>query len=185
MAAQRSPPAIQVSIATFNCLAVLVFIICFCNLALVFWAVEKDLVLSIASNVQLKNGTQRLLNTVRERARGEKVLTAEQAIQMASEEQQFALSLLLSAGIDVTDEIVKQLPLSSDIHSQYGKEPIIHNLDSCQRFRDSYPPEERYMAVAGMFNTGTNILGNLIVHNCALPREGKKVSRQSQYVSYE
>ena len=105
---------------------------------------------------------------------------------MASPEQQFALNILLQAGVDdLTEDIVKQLPVVSDIHAQYGTKPIVHNLESCERFRDLYLPEERFMAVAGMFNTGTNILGNLIVHNCAIPRpKGKKGSGMRQQVPW-
>lgn len=162
-----SAAAIQVSQTTFNCLVVMIFILCSCNIALVFWAVEKDLVMSVASNAHLKSGAQRLIQAVKtrekEKEKPEDALTPEEAIKMASSEQQFALSILLEAGIDVTEDIVRQLPLLSDIHAQYGKKPIIHNLESCKRFRDTYKPEERFMAVAGMFNTGTNILGNLIV----------------------
>lgn len=165
----QPPPAagIQVSQTTFNCLVVMIFILCSCNIALVFWAVEKDLVMSVASNTHLSNGAQRLIHSLKSKEkakeRPEDALTPDQAIAMASTEQQFALNILLEAGIDVTEDIVKQLPLISDIHAQYGKKPIIHNLESCKRFRDTYDPEERFMAVAGMFNTGTNILGNLIV----------------------
>jgi hypothetical protein len=155
---QPPPPAIQVSQATFNCLIVMIFVLCSCNIALVFWAVEKDLVMSVASNVHLKSGAQRLLDTVKAAAK-EKVLikvddtlTPDEAIKMASSEQQFALQLLLDAGIDVTEDIVKQLPLLSDIHAQYGDKPIIHNLESCKRFRDTYKPEERFLAVAGEMN---------------------------------
>lgn len=181
----KQPAAIQVSQNTFNCLVVLVFVLCFCNIALVFWAVEKDLVLSVASNVNLKNGAQRLLKTIQARAKGDRLLTAEEATKLASTEQQFALGILLQADIDVTEEIVKQLPLESDISAQYGNRPIVHNLESCKRFRDTYPPEKRFMAVAGMFNTGTNILGNLIVHNCAIPRtKGKKGTGMRQQVPW-
>jgi hypothetical protein len=164
---QPPPPGIQVSQATFNCLIVMIFVLCSCNLALVFWAVEKDLVMSVASNVHLKSGAQRLLDTVKDaekaKVKVEDALDPEEARKMASSEQQFALQLLLDAGIDVTEDIVKQLPLLSDIHAQYGNKTIIHNLESCKQFRDMYKPEERFLAVAGMFNTGTNILGNLIV----------------------
>lgn len=106
--------------------------------------------------------------------------------ELASPDQQFALNLLLQAGVDdLTEDIINQLPLVSDIHAQYGTKPIVHNLESCERFRHSYPPGERFMAVAGMFNTGTNILGNLIVHNCAIPRpKGKKGTGMRQQVPW-
>lgn len=179
------PAAIHVSKFTFNCLLVMVFVLCICNISLVFWAVEKDLVMSVASNIHLKDGAKRLIKSVQARAKGERILSKEEAINMASDEQQFALSILLDAEIDVTEEIVKQLPLVSDIHAQYGNKPIIHNLESCRRFRDTYRPEERFMAVAGMFNTGTNILGNLIVHNCAFPRKrGTKGTGMRQQVPW-
>jgi hypothetical protein len=168
---------VYVSKATFKLLVGFVFILCICNIALVFWAVEGDLVLSVASHIHLQNGVQRLMHGVQKHP---DFLTEEQARNLTHPEQHFALSILLRAEIDLTAEVVKKLPRTSDIYSQYGEKPIIYNLESCKRFRETVPKEERFMAVAGMFNTGTNILGNLIVRNCAIAGRKKGTGMRQQ-----
>ena len=172
------PQTVTVSQKTFNLLVVGVLILCICNIALVFWAVEGDLVLSVASQTHLQNGVQRLMHTIREQTGS--LLTAEQARTMTHPDQHYVLDVLLRAGVDLTEDIAKKLPRKSDITSQYGEKPIIHNLESCERFRDTVPPGERFLAVAGMFNTGTNILGKMLVHNCALGGRKKGTGMREQ-----
>ena len=82
------PVGVQVSQGTFHCLIVMIFVLCLCNISLVFWAVEKDLVLSVASNVHLKSGAQRVVEALKDKVKGRKTreeeaeefLTVEQAI---------------------------------------------------------------------------------------------------------
>ncbi|KAL7522391.1 hypothetical protein ACHAWX_007075 [Stephanocyclus meneghinianus] len=174
-----SPPTIHVQTKTFNLLMAFVFILCICNVTLVFWAVERDLVQSVASHIDLKNGVQRLMKQIKQ-ARRENLLTAAQARNLTDDEQHHALHILVDAGVDLTEDVVKKLPRISDIYSQYGHTPIIRNLESCKRFRELVPKNQRLMAVAGMFNTGTNILGNLIVHNCAIAGRKKGTGMRQQ-----
>eukprot|EP00956_Cyclotella_meneghiniana_P019180 scaffold32705_cov76-Cyclotella_meneghiniana.AAC.2 len=61
------------------------------------------------------------------------------------------------------------IPSRSDVTSQYGPHPILHNLESCPVFRSTIPIQHRMMGVAGLFNTGTNYLASLLEHNCHLP----------------
>ena len=50
------------------------------------------------------------------------------------------------------------LPSWSILQALYGplEEPVIVGLDTCETYRNTVPLEQRYAAVAGMFNTGTN-----------------------------
>ena len=59
-----------------------------------------------------------------------------------------------------------QLPSLAEIQSLYGSKPYIHGLDRCQSYRDAVDPEFRLMGPAGLFNSATNLAGQLLKMNC-------------------
>ena len=85
--------------------------------------------------------------------------------------------MLLEAGVTEADlETHKnQLPSMRTIAEQYGTEPVIVGLESCDRFRQTVPPERRMLGSAGMFSTGTNLVTQLLKRNCFIP------ARQDKY----
>ncbi len=83
-------------------------------------------------------------------------------------------TLVSDAGVDVTQEMLQDLPTNEQVFELYGDKPQIIGLETCSAFRQSVPPEEAYMAVAGMFNTGTNLLSKLLRHHCAIPEREEK-----------
>ena len=76
------------------------------------------------------------------------------------------VKILTAANIQLDEELAKQLPSWDDIVSMYGEHPIIHGLDTCQTYRDTVKPEDRMLGPAGIFNTGTNLLFELMKANC-------------------
>lgn len=78
-------------------------------------------------------------------------------------------SLLLDAGIDSLDfATIRQLPDWKQVSALYyssNRRPVIHGLDTCDMYRQSVPVDQRYVATAGMFNTGTNALSFLLAQN--------------------
>ena len=76
------------------------------------------------------------------------------------------VKILTAANIQLDEELAKQLPSWDDIVSMYGEHPIIHGLDTCQTYRDTVSPEDRMLGPAGIFNTGTNLLFELMKANC-------------------
>ena len=89
--------------------------------------------------------------------------------------------MLLEMWIDPTqieDSIWSQVPVWDDIEQVHGHQPVIYGLDSCQAFRDQVDPLDRRVAIAGMFNTGTNLLAILLQHNCAIPERIEKMGRK-------
>ena len=78
-------------------------------------------------------------------------------------ERQPLLKILRQAGYDFNDikvftpEVLDSLPKWSDVVELYGG-PVILGLESCKRFRDTVPSDARTLGIAGMFNSGTNIL---------------------------
>jgi hypothetical protein len=88
--------------------------------------------------------------------------------------------MLLEMWIDPTqidDSIWSQVPVWKDIVKVHGSEPVVYGLDTCQTFRDTVPAVDRHVAIAGMFNTGTNLLSILLQHNCAIPEGIQKWGR--------
>lgn len=39
------------------------------------------------------------------------------------------------------------------MHDLYGPKPIIEGLERCEDFRNTVAPEDRFLAVAGLYNT--------------------------------
>lgn len=63
----------------------------------------------------------------------------------------------------------EHIPPWGQILENYGAEPVVLGLDRCQAYRDAVPPEQRIVAPAGMFSTGTNLLFALLLYNCLPP----------------
>ncbi|KAL7545039.1 hypothetical protein ACHAWF_008409 [Thalassiosira exigua] len=75
-------------------------------------------------------------------------------------------SILKSAGAKVDAETTAKLPTWDDVVAQYGPSPIIYGLETCEPYRQMIPPEDRMVGPAGIFNTGTNLLFELMKRNC-------------------
>ena len=69
--------------------------------------------------------------------------------------------------------------------SVYGKEPIIYGLDTCELFRESSDPADHFLAVAGTFNSGTNLLSELLIHNCHLPARMAKYGSINEGIRWQ
>lgn len=98
----------------------------------------------------------------------------------------------------LTDDEIQQLPyLEQTIKALYGPFPAVNNtakganapayeegpvifgMDTCETYRQMVPNvRERYIAPAGMFNTGTNNLEDSLLYNLALGRTGAKAYYQ-------
>jgi len=76
------------------------------------------------------------------------------------------VNILTAANIQLDAELASQLPSWDDIVSMYGDKPIIHGLETCKTYRDTVEPADRMLGPAGIFNTGTNLLFELMKANC-------------------
>ena len=76
------------------------------------------------------------------------------------------VKILTAANVEIDEELAEQLPTWNDIVSMYGDKPVIHGLETCEAYRDTVKPEKRMLGPAGMFNTGTNLLFELMKVNC-------------------
>jgi len=83
-------------------------------------------------------------------------------------------SIIMNAGMSssLKEEGVKEkLPTWQQVVDRLGPAPRIYGLDSCDTFRSSFNGElkDAFVAVAGTFNSGTNLLAELLVANCVNP----------------
>ena len=62
------------------------------------------------------------------------------------------VEILHRAGVRFDLEVLKILPLWSDVESLYGEEPVILGLEQCQAFREKYPLSKRFIGIAGQHN---------------------------------
>ena len=76
------------------------------------------------------------------------------------------VNILTAANIQLDAELASQLPSWDDIVSMYGDKPLIHGLETCKTYRDTVEPADRMLGPAGIFNTGTNLLFELMKANC-------------------
>lgn len=77
--------------------------------------------------------------------------------------------ILMKAGVNVTSEISASLPPPSEAERMYGSQPVILGLDRCETFQKTVPGDDAYIGPAGMFNTGTNLMTELLKKNCHIP----------------
>lgn len=76
--------------------------------------------------------------------------------------------ILVKAGVKVTDEMVDRLPSIDDFDAMYASisKPQIIGLETCESFRENVSPLDAIVGPVGLFNTGTNLLFQLLVRHC-------------------
>lgn len=81
------------------------------------------------------------------------------------------LKILRQAGMDMDDfdqETLDSLPTWTQVQNLYGTAPRLLGLEKCKEFRDSTDPTVRFFGVAGTFNTGTNLVAQIMSDNCQI-----------------
>ena len=93
-------------------------------------------------------------------------------IPSAAVDKSEVLRVLKAAGVaSIDDETLNKLPEWSHLTSTYGPmdTPVIFGLDTCPKFQYMRDPDHSFIAPAGSFNTGTNLLHVLLKANCGFP----------------
>jgi len=110
------------------------------------------------------------------------VVSMEEAIQG----RERLVALLQDAGVhDTEPAALAQLPKWNEIAALYytttsddtdvtDQGPVLVGLDTCAQFRESVPPDDASIGVAGLFNTGTNPLAMYLAANCVMPHSPNK-----------
>ena len=84
------------------------------------------------------------------------------------------VNILHSASVEIDKELADQLPTWENVVSMYGDRPVISGLETCEPYRKAVKPEDRMIGPAGMFNTGTNLLFELMKTNCDIKEARRK-----------
>jgi len=100
------------------------------------------------------------------------------------------INLLLQAGIvpsigDMDLEMLDALPNWQDVVDLYGDKPVYRGLDQCEKFRNSGNDFDHFVSVAGTFNTGTNLMSDLLHYNCHMPARMKKFGKANRGVRWQ
>jgi len=82
--------------------------------------------------------------------------------------------ILQAARVKQTKNDRVEFSPKADVVEMYGSSPVILGLERCEEFRRNVNPEDAYIGPAGLFNTGTNLLENLLKNNCHIPERMKK-----------
>lgn len=72
------------------------------------------------------------------------------------------------------EETLRSLPSHDDFARLYGEKPVIVGLETCANYRSLVAPEDRIVAPAGAFNSGTNLLASLLSKNCVVADERER-----------
>lgn len=75
------------------------------------------------------------------------------------------------------------IPSTADVEELYGNKIIIEGLGQCSAYRKNVISKKRYIASAGLFNTGTNLLFKLLQRNCYIPERYNTSSFSSQNIT--
>jgi hypothetical protein len=84
------------------------------------------------------------------------------------------VKILHAAQVEIDKDLADQLPTWDQVVSLYGDKPIIHGLETCEPYRKAVRAEDRMTGPAGMFNTGTNLLYELLKVNCDIKEARRK-----------
>ncbi|KAG7373880.1 hypothetical protein IV203_012975 [Nitzschia inconspicua] len=98
------------------------------------------------------------------------------------------LDILQQAGLliqELDQETIDLLPTWSQVQQLYGTEPRIIGLETCAAFRDSVDPRIRFFGVAGTFNSGTNLVAELMSKNCQITERMEVFGNESKGIRWQ
>jgi hypothetical protein len=169
---------------------------CVCNILYISYSVMNELHSNVSSSTSLSNESSRhnqqrlrvqtpIIN--RNQLQDRQIQTLPQEWQMISSsahtsENDPIRQLLIEAlgttngkealAVTIDDETLAHLPSMQDVSALYGPAPVVLGLESCNTFQNDNPildAAQHLLSVAGSFNTGTNLLAELLIANCYMP----------------
>lgn len=91
-----------------------------------------------------------------------------------------------NAGLNLLSEkTYEQLPRWSQVTEMYGAQPKLVGLEQCQAFQEDGDLADKFLAVAGCFNSGTNLLAKALTANCVLKKRQAKYGVTSRGVRWQ
>jgi hypothetical protein len=96
------------------------------------------------------------------------------------------LQIIEDAGLGyVDDETLEELPTWQQIVDLYGPEPLIYGLEQCEVFQKHSPAFEHFVSTAGTFNSGTNLMSELLIANCHMEERMKVLGKNQRGIRWQ
>ena len=86
---------------------------------------------------------------------------------------------------ELDPDTVQRIPLARDVADLYGSAPVVLGLETCQQFQQTGDAAEHFVSTAGSFNTGTNLMAELLIANCHMPLHQQKYGARSRGVRWQ
>jgi hypothetical protein len=101
------------------------------------------------------------------------------------------LEILKQAGVmldDLGDAKLRELPTWNQVTSLYGHAPKIYGLETCKAFQQQQQrgdAADHFVGTAGTFNSGTNLMSELMIHNCQMTARMKKYGKVNKGIRWQ
>jgi hypothetical protein len=98
------------------------------------------------------------------------------------------LDMLVDANIkpeDLDPQTLRDLPTWKEVTDLYGDEPRIYGLDQCQVFQEHSDRADHFVSTAGTFNSGTNLMAELLIANCHMQDRMDKFGAQNRGIRWQ
>lgn len=102
------------------------------------------------------------------------------------EDKDKILDIFMDAGLkEMDDSTFKVLPKWGEVTALYGEKAVISGLDQCETFRAKGNPWDHFVSTAGTFNSGTNLMAEMLIHNCHMEERMKKLGHQNRGIRWQ
>jgi len=78
----------------------------------------------------------------------------------------FGLKQLMDLRTEVEPQILRDLPTWEQVSRLYGDKARIKGVEHCEAFQSHSTKSDHFVSVAGTFNSGTNLMSELLIANC-------------------
>lgn len=96
------------------------------------------------------------------------------------------LRLIREAKVTYLDkDTYDSLPRWSEVVKLYGAEPKIIGEDTCKSFQTDGEAFDHFIGTAGNFNTGTNLLAELLISNCHMQARMDKYGKENRGIRWQ
>ena len=88
-------------------------------------------------------------------------------VEEEAADKELVIEILKEAGVtdEEINEYLQEIPTWSQITNLYGSKPIVLGTETCQHYRATVAKEKMVLALAGLFNTGTNAMATSLQGN--------------------
>ena len=78
-----------------------------------------------------------------------------------------------------------QLPTWTHVVKEYGDHPLIYGLEQCEAFVADHDRTISFFGIAGTFNSGTNLLAELLIQNCQISERMEKYGEDQRGIRWQ